>query len=124
MKYSKYGRKPNLGRALLSLRAVSIAALNGPQSDLKMRQLAVWLALYLDPGPKTVRGLAAELGVPKPAISRALSRLQRLGVLERCRASEDRRDVILRKTAKGARLLRAFAHRIENAGARAPLRPG
>ena len=41
--------------------------------DLSSRQLGVFLTCYLRDGGHTVRGLAAELNVSKPAITRALA---------------------------------------------------
>ena len=58
---------------------VSSVAGDGP--DLTARQLAAFLKIYLEPDvEQTVRGLAAALNVSKPAITRALDRLEeRLG---------------------------------------------
>ncbi|HBS31623.1 MAG TPA: MarR family transcriptional regulator, partial [Parvularcula sp.] len=56
---------------------------DGP--DLSMRQWAILLTVYLNSGPHTVRALARELGVPKPAISRALDALSILGFVRRVR---------------------------------------
>jgi hypothetical protein len=43
--------------------------------DLTARQLGVFLTTYLEGEAQTVRGLAAELNVAKPVISRAPDRL-------------------------------------------------
>ncbi len=51
--------------------------------DLTLRQMAVLLAVYLDPPPHTVRGLAEKLGVTKPVITRALDTMGRLGLVTR-----------------------------------------
>jgi hypothetical protein len=48
---------------------VALVRRDGP--DLSARQLGVFLTVYLTDGPHTVRGLAAELNVSKPAITRA-----------------------------------------------------
>lgn len=50
--------------------------------------------------------LAAEEGISPPALSGHVDRLERVGVIERLRSSEDRRRVGLRLTADGERLLR------------------
>jgi DNA-binding MarR family transcriptional regulator len=50
--------------------------------------------------------LAAEEGISPPALSGHVDRLERAGLLERIRSSEDRRRVGLRLTEDGARLLR------------------
>ena len=56
---------------------------SGP--DLSMRQWAIMLTVYLAAGPHTVRGLARDLRVPKPAISRALDALSILKFIRRVR---------------------------------------
>ncbi len=73
---------------------------DGP--DLSARQQAVLLTLYLEPLPHTVRGLAAKLRVTKPAITRALDTMGRLGLLARRRDPADRRNVIVQRTLAGA----------------------
>jgi len=81
--------------------------------DLSMRQWAILLTVYLTPGPHTVRVLARDLNVPKPAISRALDALSILGFVRRIRDTADRRIVIVQKTADGATYVDAFARIVE-----------
>src|SRR4029078_3136623 len=50
--------------------------------------------------------LAAEEGISAPAMSGHVDRLERAGLLERLRSSDDRRRVGLRLTDEGERLLR------------------
>ena len=50
--------------------------------------------------------LAAEEGISPPALSGHIDRLERAGLIERQRLSEDRRRVGLRLTDEGERLLR------------------
>jgi len=50
--------------------------------------------------------LAAEEGISPPALSGHVDRLERAGLLERVRSSEDRRRVGLRLTDEGARVMR------------------
>jgi DNA-binding MarR family transcriptional regulator len=50
--------------------------------------------------------LAAEEGISGPAMSGHVDRLERVGLLERVRSSDDRRRVGLRLTDEGERLLR------------------
>jgi DNA-binding MarR family transcriptional regulator len=50
--------------------------------------------------------LAAEEGISAPAMSGHVDRLEKAGLLERVRSSDDRRRVGLRLTDEGARLLR------------------
>jgi len=83
---------------------VSLVRRDGP--DLSARQLGVLLTVYLNDGPHTVRGLAAELNVSKPAITRALDRLGELDLARRKVDPMDRRSVLVQRTLKGAALLR------------------
>jgi DNA-binding MarR family transcriptional regulator len=75
-------------------------------TDLTARQLGVLLTVYLTEGPHTVRGLAAELNVSKPAITRALDRLGELDLARRKVDPMDRRSVIVQRTLKGTAFLR------------------
>jgi DNA-binding MarR family transcriptional regulator len=75
-------------------------------ADLSARQLAVYLTCYLNEGGHTVRGLAAELNVSKPAITRALDRLGELDLTRRKIDPLDRRSVLVQRTTKGAAFLR------------------
>ena len=54
------------------LRDTVVALVRRDGADLSARQLGVFLTCYLNDGGHTVRGLAAELNVSKPAITRAL----------------------------------------------------
>ncbi len=83
---------------------VSLVRRDGP--DLSARQLGVFLTVYLSEGPHTVRGLAAELNVSKPAITRALDRLGELDLARRKLDPMDRRSVLVQRTVAGAALLR------------------
>ena len=55
--------------------------------------------------------LAAEEGISAPAMSGHVDRLEKVGLLERVRSSDDRRRVGLRLTEDGARLLRRVRSR-------------
>ena len=74
--------------------------------DLSSRQLGVFLTCYLRDGGHTVRGLAAELNVSKPAITRALDRLGELDLARRKVDPLDRRSVLVQRTPKGSAFLR------------------
>ena len=69
--------------------------------DLTARQLTVFLSVYLDDGPHTVRGLAQELDVCKPAVTRALDRLGEFDLARRKVDPTDRRSVIVLPTPAG-----------------------
>ncbi len=83
---------------------VSLVRRDGP--DLSARQLGVFLTCYLQEGPHTVRGLAADLNVSKPAITRALDRLGELELARRKVDPADRRSVLVQKTVKGQAFLK------------------
>jgi DNA-binding MarR family transcriptional regulator len=72
------------------------------EHDLSARQMAVLLTVYLDLPPHTVRGLAEKLRVTKPAITRALDTMGRLGLVSRHRDPADRRNVVIQRTVAGA----------------------
>jgi DNA-binding MarR family transcriptional regulator len=84
--------------------------------DLTARQMAILLTVYMGTPPHTVRGLAADLIVPKPAVTRALDRLVELGFARRARDEADRRSVFVQRTVKGAVFLSEFADLIAEAG--------
>jgi len=86
---------------------------DGP--DLSARQMAIVLRVYMDEGPHTVRGMAADLGVSKPAITRALDRLQDLGFIRRQKDPEDRRSILVLRTVKGSVFLSEFAELVSDA---------
>lgn len=83
---------------------VALVRRDGP--DLSSRQLGVFLTCYLQDGAHTVRGLAAELNVSKPAITRALDRLGELDLARRKVDPMDRRSVLVQRTLKGTAFLR------------------
>ena len=78
--------------------------------DLSARQLGVFLTCYLNEGGHTVRGLAQDLNVSKPAITRALDRLTELDFVRRKVDPADRRSVLVQRTVKGAAFLRETRH--------------
>ncbi len=90
--------------AILRDTIVSLVRRDGP--DLSARQLGVFLTCYLQDGNHTVRGLAAELNVSKPAITRALDRLSELDLARRKVDPQDRRSVLVQRTLKGQAFLR------------------
>ena len=84
--------------------------------DLSARQMALLLTVYLTSPPHTVRGLADELKVSKPAITRALDRLSELGLVKRKVDENDRRSVLIQRTVKGSIFLREYGELIVKAG--------
>ena len=94
-------------------RDVMADAVRADGPDLSMRQWAILLTVYLNPGPHTVRALARDLNVPKPAISRALDALSILKYVRRVRDENDKRIVLVQKTPEGAIYIDNFARIVE-----------
>jgi DNA-binding MarR family transcriptional regulator len=95
-------------QALELWRAASVAALRRSHPDLTARQFALLLQVYLTPPPHTLRGLARELAMSKPAVSRALDTLGRRELLRRKTDAADRRSLLVQRTVKGSVYLREF----------------
>ena len=92
------------------LMGTMVASVRSDGPDLTARQLSVFLKVYLEPGiDHTVRGLAAILNVSKPAITRALDRLEEFDFTKREQDSQDRRSVIARRTPTGSAYLRTLS---------------
>jgi DNA-binding MarR family transcriptional regulator len=97
------------------LRDTVVALVRRDGVDLSARQLGVFLTCYLDEGAHTVRGLAADLNVSKPAITRALDRLGELHLARRKVDPLDRRSVLIQRTPKGSAFLRNLRAIMNNA---------
>jgi DNA-binding MarR family transcriptional regulator len=108
MKGSRMAAVPNQASDQLVgiLRDTVVALVRRDGVDLSARQLGVFLTCYLREGGHTVRGLAAELNVSKPAITRALDRLGELDLARRKVDPLDRRSVLVQRTTKGSSFLR------------------
>lgn len=83
---------------------------SGP--DLSTRQLTILTTVYLETGPHTVRSLAAKLGVTKAVIVRALDTLTRYKFIARAADPNDKRSVLIARTAPGSLYLSRFADQI------------
>lgn len=88
------------------LRSTIVALVRRDGPDLSARQLGVFLISYLQNREHTVRGLAADLNVSKPAITRALDQLGELDLTRRAVDPMDRRSVLVQRTLKGNTFLR------------------
>jgi DNA-binding MarR family transcriptional regulator len=75
------------------------------QLGVTARQATLLWLVKRSPG-LSLAELAAEEGISPPALSGHVDRLERAGLIERLRSSEDRRRVGLRLTDDGQRLLR------------------
>jgi DNA-binding MarR family transcriptional regulator len=75
------------------------------QLGVTSRQATLLWLVRRRPGT-SLRELAAEEGISAPSLSGHVDRLERLGLLERVRSTDDRRRVGLRLTPDGSRVLR------------------
>lgn len=75
------------------------------QVGITARQATLLWLVKRSPG-LSLAELASEEGISPPAMSGHVDRLERAGLLERVRATDDRRRVGLELTEEGARLLR------------------
>ena len=69
--------------------------------DLSARQLAILLLIATEYKLHTVRGLAAQLNISKPAISRSIDRLCELDLAARVPDERDRRSILVVPTNAG-----------------------
>jgi len=83
--------------------------------DLSSRQMAIMLTVYLEEPPHTVRGLAAQLRISKPAVTRALDTLSKMELLKRKSDETDRRSINVVRTVKGSVYLSEISDVIEQA---------
>lgn len=95
--------------ALALWHAVTLAGMARGQPDMTTRQMAVLLHVYLEEPPHTVRGLANRLDISKPAVTRALDRLEHLGYVRRKKDDSDKRSILVQRTVQGSVFLRDFA---------------
>ena len=95
---------PQQALSLLNTFALDIVRDRGPKNhpDFTFRQMSVLMTIYLERPPHTVRAIAARLGVTKPVITRALDSLGAIDLVTRRRDEQDRRNVIVQRTVKGA----------------------
>ena len=108
----KVGNVKTQLQALELWRQSLVASVRCDAPDLSARQMAILLSVFLGEGPHTVRGLARDLNISKPAVSRALDRLGELGYIRRERVDLDRRNVLVQQTVDGGAFLTAFADMI------------
>ncbi|KAA5605743.1 MarR family transcriptional regulator [Roseospira marina] len=96
-------------QALNLWRVATVEGVRRDTPDLSSRQMAVLLTVYQTAPPHTVRGLARTLEISKPAITRALDRLSKYGLLTREVDTTDRRSVLVQRTPDGQAFLNAHA---------------
>lgn len=110
-------------KALDMWRRTIIQGVRREAPDLTTRQMALLLEVYLTPAPHTVRGLAEELKISKPAVTRALDRLAGLEMIRRKSDDTDRRSILVQRTVKGSVFLREYGDLITAAAAEAEAAP-
>lgn len=110
-------------RLIETLRGTIIAMVQHAGADLTARQLGVFLICYPNNEPQTVRGLAQQLNISRPAITRALDRLADEGLLRRKIDPDDRRSVLTVRTAAGQDLFRELKRILANAAEEAARTP-
>lgn len=106
-------------QALDLWRGAIVESVRRDSPDLSARQTALLLTVYMTAPPHTVRGLALDLNVSKPAVTRALDRLSEFGLIKRKVDDTDRRSVLIQRTVKGSVYLREFADLIVAAASKA-----
>ena len=99
-------------RLLRWWRQALLDSVRSDDPDLTMRQMALLLTVYMTEPPHTVRGLARELNVAKPVVTRALDTLGQKGYVKRKRDDTDKRNVLIQRTVKGAVYLSELSDRI------------
>ncbi len=102
--------------ALALWRKALCASVRDEGPDLSARQMSILLMVFNVKQKHTVRDLALNLNISKPAISRALNRLNTLGYIRRRVDDYDRRSIHVECTEKGALYLANFAEDISKAG--------
>ena len=90
---------------LHTLRDTLLSEVRIDQPDLRLRQLAVLLVAYQTDELLTVRGLAKHLRISRPAVSKALDRLEKSDLIRREPDLRDRRSIILGRTEAGMVLI-------------------
>ncbi len=102
-------------RMLKVWREAHLQCIRSHDPDLTSRQMSVLLSIYMTEPPHTVRGLAAELNVSKPVITRALDTLSKMDFVKRKQDANDKRSILVQRTVKGAVFLSELSERIVKA---------
>lgn len=76
--------------------------------DLSLRQMAILMRVYTSDSSYTVRELSRIFHISKPAVTRALNHLSRLGLIRRKVDPDDKRSVFVQKTVRGSVFLSDF----------------
>lgn len=108
LKDEKIGSSKTI-RALAFWHGVTATALKKLPLDLSARQTAVLMNVYLMPPPHSIKSLAEELMISKPAVCRAIDALEKAKLVRRLRDRADKRNVLIQRTVKGSVYLSEFA---------------
>ena len=79
-----------------------VEGVRSEEEDLSARQMAIFFSIYIKNNPQTVRGLAKNLNISKPAVSRAVDFLSSLEYVRRIEDSADKRSIVIQRTVKGS----------------------
>jgi DNA-binding MarR family transcriptional regulator len=105
------------------LRRTILALVRRDGPDLTARQLSVFLTCYLEDEAQTARGLAVQLNIARPTISRAMDRLSEFDLVRRMTDPLDRRSILVQRTATGAEFLSDLDEMLADAGREADRAP-
>ncbi|MEI6729937.1 MAG: MarR family transcriptional regulator, partial [Pseudomonadota bacterium] len=73
----------------------------------------ILLSIYTSSSAHTIKSLAEDLVISKPAICRAIDALSIIGLVKRKRDTKDKRIIYLQRTVKGSVFLSEFAETIK-----------
>jgi DNA-binding MarR family transcriptional regulator len=93
-------------RSLAPLYITLLALVRRDGRDLTARQLTSFMTVYLDSHVHTVSSMADVLCVSRPGVTRILDRLAEYDLVAREEDHDDRRRVLIRRTARGIAFLR------------------
>ena len=96
----------------MSVRNAMVWAVNDDRlTDMPIRQLALLMVLADEPHDDeatTIRALAELLGTPRPAMTRAVDMLERIGLATRRADPRDRRSLFVDLTKAGRDVVKRF----------------
>lgn len=98
--------------SLEMLHRVSSEVVRAGDVDLSSRQFAVLLSVFMRSEADSIRDLSTRLDLPKPAVTRALDVLESHGFVRRKRDRDDKRDVSVHRTVKGAVFLYDYGENV------------
>lgn len=99
-------RLPPPDQRLLILYGSLLSLVQREGRDLTVRQLSAFLTVYMNNATYTVSSLADVLHISRPGATRVMDRLEQFSLIARGGASNDRRCILVRRTARGAAFFR------------------